>query len=71
MNKTFELPDTKLCSVVWFSGKKPNQVKYRAIIPTPRDNTALQIAMLQHGCGMSQIGGVYPHAPAVPGYYQS
>jgi hypothetical protein len=59
MQKMFELPPTPKCQVVYVK----DDVRYSATIPTPRDNTALQAAMLERHVGFSQIQAVNPIQP--------
>jgi len=51
MQKTFTLPATPNCKVVYVR----DAVLYSATIPTPRDNTELQAVMLGRRVGMGQI----------------
>jgi hypothetical protein len=53
MNK-FSFPNTINCIVVWYR----NNVKHETTIPTPRSNSALQMAMLANKVGMSEIRAI-------------
>ena len=59
MKTQFSLPSTPVCKVVYVK----DSVHYQAIIPTPRDNEALQCAMLTRHVGMSQVKYVQALAP--------
>jgi hypothetical protein len=59
MNKTtsrimFNLPKTPKCRVEYVNGN----IRYSKIMPTPRTNDALQVALLAHKIGMSQVKAV-------------
>lgn len=55
MNITnFTLPQTKLCTVVWFRNNQRNEV----LIPTPANNKMLVNTMLTHRVGASEIRAV-------------
>jgi len=54
MKTTFQLPKTKLTTVVWYRGNEAHET----LIETPHSNDELRNAMLQHKVGFSEIRAV-------------
>ncbi len=57
--KTFDLPATPTCRVVYIK----DGVTYAGVIQTPSDNHQLQAVMLGRKVGMSQVERVEPIQP--------
>ena len=54
MKVQFQLPQTKLCVVVWYR----NGVKSETLIDTPANTDHLQRVMLGHRVGLSEIRAI-------------
>ena len=54
MRLNFNLPDTKLCVVVWYRNGDKNET----LIDTPVSDSQLQTTMLGHRVGLSEIRAI-------------
>lgn len=54
MKIKFRLPNTRLCVVLWYDNNQPHEV----LIDTPANNEMLQLEMLKHKVGWTQIRAV-------------
>ncbi len=59
MKVNFNLPNTKLCIVVWYR----NGVKSEILIDTPANTDRLQQVMLGHRVGLSEIRAIKSVSP--------